>query len=399
VNYYNDNDAASVFWLKSLMACGLIPKGEVDSRSIVEVTANDIRGFTQCHFFTGIGGWPYALKLVGWPYHRRVWTGSCPCQPFSVAGKRKGAEDERHLWPEFLRLITECKPPVVFGEQVASKDGRQWLSGVRADLEGVGYAVGAADLCAAGVGAPHIRQRLYWVANRNFERLEGRRVFSRDESIEWKTGYDRSDNGAADAVHAERRTEYVHGQDVSDGDDAGRTETRSVSGARNKIHGVADGERGGRQGRDGSGTTAVQLRTDGSTDSGVVDSKDSVRWRTDGEIIDRGRSEKVGGPSVADKMGDDDDDDDAGLPPRGVIPIGVAERSQQSAYSSAWSQYTIAECREPKRGVVYRRVPVEPAFFPLAHGVPGRVAQLRGLGNAIVPQVAAAFVEAFMETE
>lgn len=110
------------------------------------------------------GGWDLALQLARWPADREVWTGSCPCQPFSAAGKRRGLADERHLWPEFFRLIAWCRPPVIFGEQVASADGRLWLSGVRAEMEALGYAVWAVDTCAAGVGAPHIRQRLYWVA-------------------------------------------------------------------------------------------------------------------------------------------------------------------------------------------------------------------------------------------
>ena len=136
--------------------------GVVDERSITEVQPDDVAGFLQCHFFAGIGGWPLALAWAGW--EGSVWTGSCPCQPLSSAGKRKGDADERHLWPAFQQLIAECQPPVVFGEQVASKDGREWLSAVRTDLESVGYACGAADLSAAGVGAPHIRQRLFWVA-------------------------------------------------------------------------------------------------------------------------------------------------------------------------------------------------------------------------------------------
>ena len=102
--------------------------------------------FTQCHFFAGIGGWSLALRLAGWPEDREVWTGSCPCQPFSCGGLRKGHADERHLWPAFYKLINLGKPSAIFGEQVASKDGREWLCGVRADLEGIGYAVGAADL-------------------------------------------------------------------------------------------------------------------------------------------------------------------------------------------------------------------------------------------------------------
>jgi len=147
-----------------LISLDVIPNGAVDRRSIVDVRPNDLKGFTQCHFFAGIGGWAEALRLAGWPDDRQVWTGSCPCQPFSTAGTRKGTADARHLWPEFQRLIAECRPATVFGEQVAGKDGRGWLAGVRTDLEALGYGVGAADLCAAGAGSPHIRQRLYWVA-------------------------------------------------------------------------------------------------------------------------------------------------------------------------------------------------------------------------------------------
>jgi len=160
---YNEIDAGCCAWLRELAKEGWIPDGQIDNRDIRDVRPEDCEATS--HFFAGIGGWPYALRLAGWPDDRPVWTGSCPCQPFSCAGKRKGSADKRHLWPEFYRLIRECHPPVVFGEQVASADGRSWLAGVRADLEALGYAVGAADLCAAGVGAPHIRQRLYWMAH------------------------------------------------------------------------------------------------------------------------------------------------------------------------------------------------------------------------------------------
>jgi DNA (cytosine-5)-methyltransferase 1 len=90
--------------------------------------------------------------------------------------------DERHLWPYLSELVRKCQPSVVFGEQVASKDGRLWLDGVQTDLERMAYAVGAADLCAAGVGAPHIRQRLYWVADVQRAGLEERQIkFARQE--------------------------------------------------------------------------------------------------------------------------------------------------------------------------------------------------------------------------
>ncbi|WP_068314901.1 DNA cytosine methyltransferase [Polycladidibacter hongkongensis] len=164
--YYNEIDKQAAQWLRELIAWGLIADGEVDERSISDVTPTDLRGFTQCHFFAGIGVWSYALRQAGWLDEAPVWTGSCPCQPFSTAGRKRGVADERHLWPHWQHLIRQCRPAVVFGEQVASQDGLGWFDTVQADMEGEGYAIGVADLCAAGVGAPHIRQRLYFAAQR-----------------------------------------------------------------------------------------------------------------------------------------------------------------------------------------------------------------------------------------
>ncbi|MFI9652812.1 DNA cytosine methyltransferase [Guyparkeria halopsychrophila] len=177
--YYNEIDPHAAQWLRNLIDAGHIPAGDVDERSIEDVSPDDLAGYTQCHFFAGIGIWAYALRLAGWPDDRPVWTGSCPCQPFSAAGKSAGVADERHLWPHWHYLISQRRPGVVFGEQVASKDGLGWLDLVQADLEGADYASGAVDLCAAGVGAPHIRQRLWFVAERmgkpGVEGLEGQR--------------------------------------------------------------------------------------------------------------------------------------------------------------------------------------------------------------------------------
>ncbi|MCA8878343.1 MAG: DNA cytosine methyltransferase [Rhodobacteraceae bacterium] len=179
--YYNDTDPAACAWLRELIATGLLPDGEVDERSILDVEPAELRGFTQCHFFAGIGGWPYALRLAGVPESLPVWTGSPPCQPFSQAGQRKGQDDDRHLAPAFLRLVAACRPELVFGEQVASAAvlgpvggtartpaedpaGWAWFDALAADLEAASYAVAAADLPAAGIGAPHIRQRLFFGA-------------------------------------------------------------------------------------------------------------------------------------------------------------------------------------------------------------------------------------------
>jgi DNA (cytosine-5)-methyltransferase 1 len=169
LNIYNDFDPKVCAWAEQLVAAGHVAPGTVLCKSIKDVAADEIRHAKQVHFFAGILGWPLALRLAGWG-NRPIWSGSCPCQPFSAAGKRKGTADERHLWPDMLRLIRECRPSTVVGEQVASSDGREWLAGVRTDLEALGYEVGAADLCAASVGAPHIRQRLFWVADTQLQR-------------------------------------------------------------------------------------------------------------------------------------------------------------------------------------------------------------------------------------
>lgn len=290
--YYNEFDPYAAEWLRNLIREGLIAPGDVDERSIVDVSPDDLRGYTQCHFFAGIGGWSLALRSAGWSDERPVWTGSCPCQPFSAAGKQRGEDDERHLWPVFFELIAEHRPPVVLGEQVASRLGRGWLAGVRADLEALGYAVGAADLCAACVGAPHIRQRLWWVADREQQGLEG------------------------------------HAGDVADGNEPGW------------LHTLPAGSAPARGGDRGMGISARE-RLEGCRPRSLGESQR--------EQAQRGRTGNDG----------------------------------------AWSNAVWISCADGKA----RRI--EPGLEPLAHGVPNRVGRLRAYGNAIVPEVAKAFIRAY----
>lgn len=328
MNYYNEFDPKAAAWLRQLIAEGLIPKGDVDERSIADVQPHELSKYTQCHFFAGIAGWSVALELAGWDASRPVWTGSCPCQPFSSAGKGLGTEDERHLWPVFAKLINACKPPVVFGEQVASKAGRAWLGGVFADLEAMAYRRAGADLCAAGVGADHIRQRLYWVADANLQRERSTEPYpeGKRDSV-WV----RQTDGLADSI----------GQQEQSADKRGFYSQSSRSGA---FGGLEHTENLGPAHRD-----------TGSSGEG-----------------------KNAGSC------------------RGWVEVGV-RRSRD-----AWSSAQPILCRDGK----YRRVPTEPALFPLADGLPfkldgrgsSRPAILKGSGNAIVPQVAAEFIKAYLDT-
>lgn len=163
---YNEIDRFCCDWLSNLMDENLITPGKIDDRSIVDLGPDDVAGFERVHFFAGIGTWDFVLSAAKWG-DRPIWTGSCPCQPFSVAGARKGFADERDLWPELKRLIAKRMPPVIAGEQ--SANAAQWLSRLRSDLEALGYAVGAMPIEAASAGAYHYRDRYFFVADYDFE--------------------------------------------------------------------------------------------------------------------------------------------------------------------------------------------------------------------------------------
>lgn len=211
--YYNEFEPDTAAWLRELIEQGLIADGDVDERSILDVRPEDLKGYTQCHFFAGIGGWSYGLRLAGWPDDEPVWTGSPPCQPFSNAGMKKGKEDERHLSPHFISLVRSCRPELLFGEQVASanvfgkaaKPSRKqsqeppewaWLDDLSDRLEAAHYALGAVDFPSASVGAPHIRQRTYFGAVRladccreRLERYREPRSLNDEEGRKVQTGY------------------------------------------------------------------------------------------------------------------------------------------------------------------------------------------------------------------
>lgn len=206
MNYYNEFEPYAAQWLRNLIEAGLIPAGNVDTRSIIDVQASDLIGYQQCHFFAGIGGWPLAARLAGWPDDRELWTGSAPCQPFSVAGKGKAQGDDRHLWPHLFRLASARRPAVLMGEQVAAAVGKDWLDGVFSDMEGIGYACGAAVVPACAVGALHRRDRLWFVAHPERDeqsRQESRRgQAGRVGRVEQPFSWDRDWQGALAAFRA-----------------------------------------------------------------------------------------------------------------------------------------------------------------------------------------------------
>lgn len=356
--YYNEFDPKAAAWLRELIKQGHIADGVVDERSIEDVTPADLHGFTQCHFFAGIGIWSYALRRAGWADDRPVWTGSCPCQPFSAAGKGAGFADERHLWPAFHHLIGQCRPDIILGEQVASKDGLGWLDLVQSDLEAAGYASGAVDLCAAGFGAPHIRQRLWWVG----ERL-------------------------ADAVNAGSQGR------LSGRQDAGRSDQHGHAGRDGAVVGLADTNVGGHAQLQREGAEGLAERGDeewsrsghehGSSNERLADTaspRQLQRGLCDGGEFQHGTRETQGegGPQTGGPVGLDQD-------------VDMAQQNLPSGPTNGfWRNVDWLFCRDGK----WR--PVEPSTFPLAYGLAERVGRLRGYGNAINAKAAQAFIESVM---
>ena len=393
--YYNEIDPYAAQWLRNLIAAGHIAKGEVDERSIQLVDSADLADFAQCHFFAGIGVWSHALRLAGWPDDKPVWTGSCPCQPFSAAGKRSGFDDERHLWPDFFRLIRERRPSVVFGEQVASKDGLEWLDLVQADLEGAGYTSAAADLCAAGVGAPHIRQRLYWVADAERRRCESGAIASGGSAAKFAAKNDLA-NGLADtndprlegrSAMRQRADQCVVGPNgvangLADASVNGRGQGQSDS-ARLRSGDCAEGE---------AGRFAVNRKLLGR----LVDASDERHERHSGDGREAQRRSEHADGVVGLANSDGRNAGTEGLQRsreqrQQSQDGGVSKLLAAGPTNGYWRDADWLYCRDGK----WR--PVEPGTFPLAHGAASRVGRLRAYGNAIVPQVAQAFIEAFME--
>lgn len=210
--YYNEFDPQAAAWLRELIAKGHIAPGLVDERSIEDVKPDDLKEFTQCHFFAGIGVWSYALRRAGWDDSRPVWTASCPCQPFSTAGNGAGFDDSRHLWPYFSWLAQELRPAVIFGEQVANPSVGPWIDLVQTNLEAMDYAFGAVPFPSASVGAPHIRDRIYWVSQGmgNTESLRqsrerGEKTNKGERGASERSGISRLANGDGDGCNKTRK--------------------------------------------------------------------------------------------------------------------------------------------------------------------------------------------------
>ena len=435
--YYNEIEPFKAEVLREAIRAGAIAPGEVDERSIRDVRPEDLRGFTQCHFFAGGGFWSLALRLAGWPDDRPAWTASTPCPSFSAAGKGLGFSDPRHLWPEVERLARVHRPPVLFGEQVASAIGHGWLDLVQADLEALDYAVGKAVIGACSVGAPHIRQRLYFVAHAGRPpgdaelvdqpgcRPWGRTPEADSAGIGAHCATDGMDDPASPRCDGQVEGPERHpreearlrgsGERCQDGGlgiakDSGLQECELHAGSIRKANGspAREGlERGSDAGRLGNAAKrGFGIDGGASGRAGHADSADRARGLADadgadpgdgglqrsGELRQQPQDGGAGGVDDAERnrLGarrDDDAEDERQF-------AGAAiDHFRASPLNGLWRDADWIGCRDGK----WR--PVESGTFPLAHGSPARVGRLRLYGDAICVPAAQAFIEAYLLME
>ena len=312
---------------------------------------------THLDLFSGIGGFALAAKWNGYrtlafcdnePYAQAVlkkhWpdvpchqdirevrgelyagvtllTGGFPCQPFSVAGKQRGKDDNRYLWPEMLRVIREAKPTWIIGENVAGIVNLA-LDQVCTDLEAEGYEVEPIIIPACAVDAPHKRDRVWIIARDLADTISmSERSTHGSKERECERGRQEQDIGQRDKVG---RNTANGSKDVADSNsgqfskcESERKSLQMLSESSERVCDVADSSSKGSQGTEFRSTSSQNSRASRPTSE-----RPCVNWAT-------------------------------------------------------WLP--------------------EPNVGRVAHGIPNRVAKLRGLGNAIVPQVAAEIIRCIVE--
>jgi len=287
-------------------------------------------------------------------------TAGYPCQPFSVAGKRRGADDPRHLWPHVARIIGEVEPPFVFLENVAHHL-RLGFPEVAAGLVGMGYRLAAGLFTAAEVGAPHKRERLFILAIREGDELANpaRLLWN---PVEWRQP-DRIAAALADAP-GQREREPADEADALAGSGSARDEPRDDGGVMADAADRQFSQPGWRpKGREGPGPHGA----------GLADADGERRVQAERRQPPDSRPDPCGGNmddanSARPQGWGDDVGEYAGERP--AWPTGPGD-------AHGWERYL-------------RSAPdLEPAVRRGADGLAHRVDRLRLCGNGVVPLVAA----------
>ncbi len=347
---------------------------------------------------------PDVRDINGKEIETDVLVGGFPCQPFSVAGKRKGKEDERHLWPEMFRIIKEARPSIVIGENVPGIINVQMALGqCVSDLEGEGYKVQPVVLPACGVNAPHRRYRVFIIAMVDTDNLRFPQHSGEEKEKQVRRTETPIVSGGSFMANS-RRSEWWQ-QPSGNTESVGRgayektqwsTHSDSLGGSSEGAEVVADSTASGSQASpEECGNTSQEQETvaassrsgSGGTEN-VADSisRDVETGRERQREICKGHqgegtsdnvacgSEVEKSKNVADTCGtglssasSSRNDGESGEESRNEFPAGCGSALDWGDISGNWT--------------------VEPNVGRVAHGVPDRIHRIKALGNAVVPQL------------
>ena len=270
-------------------------------------------------------------------------TGGYPCQPFSVAGLKKGEEDPRHLWPEYFRLIKECRPTWVIGENVPGHI-KLGLDTVIKDLESEDYSVRPFSISAASVGANHQRERIWIVAysERNYNFNEEQRVNGEEKKISREHREDNSTTGQSSRTSTARTQSDSHVVNSDSIRSLQHTETTKETSRR--------------------GTETSSMSTS--------DVANTNEWKNNTRNESKPREEEQFkfSPNSSSE--------------RGVVANTNGEGSQRYG-----SEYELRKSQEERKTSWSRWWDIEPNVGRVAHGIPKRVDRLKGIGNSLIPQI------------
>jgi DNA (cytosine-5)-methyltransferase 1 len=290
-------------------------------------------------------------------------TGGFPCQPFSVAGKQKGTGDDRHLWPEMFRIIKTFKPKFVIGENVKGliniQDGVVFET-VCTDLESEGYEVQAFNIPAAGVGAPHRRERIWILATLGNSELNGSSTTKITRSIT------ETSNNNKEGENATR--EFKGTSKSRNSQDVANTESERT---RSNNEGIRQGISGTNRGQETIGTKEYVENSRRTLQQGTVFQGENENEIRKGNADQSQRSSSSPEYDVANSSSEQSHSNDNGQEQRKISQqeqIELGGRSSGTLWPSNWE--------------------FEPNVGRVANGIPGRVHRLKGLGNSIIPKIA-----------
>ena len=319
-------------------------------------------------------------------------TGGYPCQPFSVAGKQKAEQDPRHLWPEYFRLVQECRPTWVIGENVGGHI-KLGLDTVLKDLESEGYSARTFSISASSIGANHKRERVWIIANSNntrdrtseygIERKKQESITERQRRSQSQfSRYSETLADSNDRLSKQSNEEVRTGRDTFDNgnSDMANSSSERLERHRREHELREDSEEGkvSRSSEDVANTRSEGLKSSRATGKMGSKSKEEEGRRSQSSFLSTSSNSNVANSERIRQQG----------PGK---PIGSSNTETNSNGKTSWFNHG----SEREEGWW----DLEPNVGRVAHGIPNRVDRLKSLGNSLIPHIPYYIGQSIIQTE